>query len=333
MEERHRAESISSVLYPSDSTHSGKELRLKQQYFFVCATLQDIVRRFKKRKGWKWSEFPQKNAVQLNDTHPSIAIAELMRLLIDTEEGLSWDEAWVITTVRRGAGDAGQGWLTRAAAAGDVWVHEPHDPARGAREVVRGALRAAAAAPLADHLQVRAVVVGLPPRAWLTGVRARARRRINWHFLQEVERRWPGDTEKQRKLSIVEESPRMVCACLGVCLAVCALRTLRRWSRRACQIRMAHLAIIGAHCVNGVAAIHSELLKTAVFPEFYELYRDRFTNITNGVTPRRWMNQVCRRASACLRGCTPRFTAGSDARRRTGRCRSSLAPGWMAVSG
>ncbi len=170
MEERHRAESISSVLYPSDSTHSGKELRLKQQYFFVCATLQDIVRRFKKRKGWKWSEFPQKNAVQLNDTHPSIAIAELMRLLIDTEEGLSWEEAWNITTVRvtlsvsdcvcvcvcvlcacvciclcicvcdAASGSAERDSRGALSFVGHVRVHEPHDPARGAREVVCGAL-------------------------------------------------------------------------------------------------------------------------------------------------------------------------------------------------
>lgn len=106
VETRQRAETITSVLYPSDSTYNGKELRLKQQYFFVCATIADIVVRFKSLAGWHWDQFAEKNAIQLNDTHPSIGIAELMRVLVD-EEGLEWEPAWRITQVSGGRGGGG----------------------------------------------------------------------------------------------------------------------------------------------------------------------------------------------------------------------------------
>ena len=110
IEQRQRAEAISSVLYPSDASPNGKELRLKQQYFFASATLRDVIRRFKRMPGWEWKHFGVKNALQLNDTHPTIAIPDLMRILVD-EEGVAWDDAWAITTVRGRARQlAGGGW-------------------------------------------------------------------------------------------------------------------------------------------------------------------------------------------------------------------------------
>jgi len=223
IEERQRAEAISSVLYPSDNTYNGKELRLKQQYFFVSATLRDIIRRFKKKPDHDWTQFADKNAVQLNDTHPSIGIAELMRILVD-EERVPWDLAWDVT--QRTFAYTNHTILPEAL---EKWTVD-----------------------LMGHLLPRHLEIIY---------------KINWNFMQLVEAKYPGDHARARKVSIVEEGDHK-------------------------QIRMANLAIIGSHAVNGVAAIHSELVKHEVFPEMYELWPERFQNKTNGVTPRRWLNQA-----------------------------------------
>jgi len=222
IEDKQSAEQITSVLYPNDNTPSGKELRLKQQYFLVSATMQDIVRRFTETKR-PIHEFPSQVAIQLNDTHPTLGVVELMRLLID-DMGCQWKEAWEL--VNR------------------VFAYTNHTV-------------------LPEALEKWSVDLmgNLLPR------HMRLIYDINFYFLQEVEKRWPGDVDKLRKLSIIEEgSPRMV--------------------------RMANLAIIASHSVNGVAAIHSQILKDEVFPDFAELFPNKFLNITNGVTPRRWVQQA-----------------------------------------
>lgn len=228
---RWRAESISSVLYPSDSTYNGKELRLKQQYFFVSATLQDIVRRFKKVKSHVWADFPEKNAIQLNDTHPSIGIPELMRILVDIEM-LDWDTAWNITR--------------------KTFAYTNHT-------ILPEALEKWSAAMM-GHLLPRHLEIIY---------------KINWHFLNAVREAFPGDLDTIRAMSIVEEGADKM-------------------------IRMANLSIVGSHTVNGVAEIHSELVKTAVFPKFHAMYPGKFQNKTNGVTPRRWINQANPRMSALV---------------------------------
>lgn len=209
VEARQRAEYISSVLYPSDSTYDGKELRLKQQYFFVSATIRDVIRRFKKIADYDWANFAKSNAIQLNDTHPSIGIPELMRILVD-EEGLNWDEAWRITEATFAYTNH-----TILPEALEKWTVD-----------MMGHL-------LPRHLQIIY--------------------KINWHFLCAVEAKFPGDADKLRRMSIIEE---------GDCKSV----------------RMANLSIVGSHVINGVAAIHSELVKTAVFPEFYEMWPYKFQN-------------------------------------------------------
>eukprot|EP00742_Colponemidia_sp_Colp-10_P003889 GILJ01004142.1.p1 GENE.GILJ01004142.1~~GILJ01004142.1.p1 ORF type:complete len:944 (-),score=189.07 GILJ01004142.1:272-3103(-) len=219
VEARQRAEYISSVLYPNDSTYSGKELRLKQQYFFVCATIQDVMRRFHKRPR-EINEFAQKVAIQLNDTHPSIAIAELLRKLMD-EEGMDWEEAWGITT--------------------RVFGYTNHT-------VLPEALEKWSVDLLANLLPRHLEIIYL----------------INHHFLQEVAKRWPNDGSRMMSMSLIEETqPKMV--------------------------RMANLAIVGSHAINGVAELHTELVKTTIFKDFYEMWPARFQNKTNGVTPRRWL--------------------------------------------
>lgn len=215
------SENISKVLYPSDKEEQGKELRLRQQYFLVSATFQDIVRRHKKQG--TWHDFADSVAVQLNDTHPAIAIAELMRLLIDVEM-LAWDEAWSICT--RTFAYTNHTVLPEAL---ETW---PVD--------LIGRL-------LPRHLEIIY--------------------EINHRFLQEVAARYPGDGERLRRMSIIEEG-----------------------SER--RVRMANLAIIGSHAVNGVAALHSEILKNSLFRDFHQFYPRKFKNITNGVTPRRWLLQA-----------------------------------------
>ena len=215
------SENISKVLYPSDREEQGKELRLRQQYFLVSATFQDIMRRH--RKQGTWLDFADSVAVQLNDTHPSIAIAELMRLLLD-EEKLSWDQAWTICT--RTFAYTNHTVLPEAL---ETW---PVD--------LIGRL-------LPRHLEIIY--------------------EINHRFLQEVAARYPGDGERLQRMSIIGEG-------------------------RERRVRMANLAIVGSHAVNGVAALHSEILKDSLFRDFHQFYPGKFKNITNGVTPRRWLLQA-----------------------------------------
>lgn len=219
VESQARAEAISSVLYPNDNTDAGRELRLKQQFFFVSATLQDILLRYK-ATGRPLTEFHTKVAVQLNDTHPTIAIPELMRLLVD-EEDMEWIDAWSIVVQTFGYTNH-----TILPEALEKW-----------------------SVPLVQHLLPRHMEIIYE---------------INHRHLQEVESKWKGDLARMSRMSIIEESqPKMV--------------------------RMAVLATVGSHCVNGVAQIHTNLVKSRLFPEFLELTPQKFQNKTNGVTPRRWM--------------------------------------------
>ena len=229
--DQQRAETISAVLYPNDNLDRGKELRLKQQYFWCAASLFDIVRRFKKSKK-AWSSFPEQVAIQLNDTHPTLAIVELQRILVDLE-GLEWDEAWRIVT--------------------NTFGYTNHTVLPEALEKWN--------VPLVQHLLPRHLQIIYD---------------VNMHFLQMVERRFPNDREMLGRVSIIEESqPKMV--------------------------RMAYLAIIGSHKVNGVAELHSDLIKTTIFKDFVKIYGpDKFTNVTNGITPRRWLHQANPRLSELI---------------------------------
>ena len=229
--DQQNAETISAVLYPNDNLERGKELRLKQQYFWCAASLFDIVRRFKKTKR-AWNEFPEQIAIQLNDTHPTLAIVELQRILID-KEGLEWDEAWSIVT--------------------KTFSYTNHTVLPEALEKW--------SVPLLQNLLPRHLQIIYE---------------INLFFLQSVEKRFPKDRDILSRVSIIEEShPKMV--------------------------RMAYLAIIGSHKVNGVAELHSDLLKTTLFKDFVEIYGpDRFMNVTNGITPRRWLHQANPRLSALI---------------------------------
>ncbi|OAA68441.1 glycogen phosphorylase [Niveomyces insectorum RCEF 264] len=226
--DQQRAETISAVLYPNDNLERGKELRLKQQYFWVAASLYDIVRRFKKTKR-AWAEFPDQVAIQLNDTHPTLAIVELQRILIDLE-GLDWDEAWNI--VQQTFGYTNHTVLPEALEKWSVNLVQQLLP---------------------RHLQIIYD--------------------INLFFLQYVERHFPNDRDLLRRVSIIEESqPKMV--------------------------RMAYLAIVGSHKVNGVAELHSDLIRTTIFKDFVAIFGpDKFVNVTNGITPRRWLHQANPRLS------------------------------------
>jgi starch phosphorylase len=226
--DQQRAETISAVLYPNDNLDRGKELRLKQQYFWCAASLFDIVRRFKKSKK-AWSAFPDHVAIQLNDTHPTLAIVELQRILVDLE-GLDWDDAWNIVTKTFGYTNH-----TVLPEALEKW-----------------------SVPLMQNLLPRHLQIIYE---------------INMQFLHMVERKFPKEREMLARVSVVEESqPKMV--------------------------RMAYLAIIGSHKVNGVAELHSDLIKTTIFKDFVRIYGpDKFTNVTNGITPRRWLHQANPRLS------------------------------------
>jgi starch phosphorylase len=231
VEQQQRAENITSVLYPNDNTMAGKELRLKQQYFFVSATLQDIIRRFKKSQR-PWSELPQQVAIQLNDTHPTLGIPELMRILVDLE-GLQWDEAWGIVK--------------------SVYSFTNHT-----------------VLPEAMEKWPVSMITNLLPR------HMQIIYDINLFFLEEVESMFPGDRARLARMSIIEESPYQ-------------------------QVRMAHLAVIGSHTVNGVAQIHSDLIRSTFFRDFAELYGgQKFQNKTNGITPRRWLHQANPKLSALI---------------------------------
>lgn len=215
---KNEAENITMVLYPNDSSENGKELRLRQQYFLVSASLQDVVEQWVKHHNADFKRFAESNVFQLNDTHPSLAVAELMRILVD-EQHLGWDEAWQIVT--------------------QTMAYTNHTLLPEALEKWSGDLmRKLLPRPLAIIEE------------------------INHRFLAQVAQKWPGDMERQRRLSIFDEHG---------------------------MVRMAYLAIVGSFSVNGVAALHSQLLKDGLFNDFYQLWPERFNNKTNGVTQRRWM--------------------------------------------
>lgn len=230
MEEKAAGETISKILYPNDNTESGKELRLVQQYFFVACSLSDIMRRYK-RDNEGWDSFPDKVAIQLNDTHPAVAIPELMRLFMDVE-GLEWDTAWGL--VKRTFSYTNHTLLPEALETWSVNLFERVLP---------------------RHIEIIF--------------------ELNARFLKnEVARKWPGDVGKLQTLSIIDETG----------------------GRR---VRMANLSVLGSHTVNGVAALHTRLLREKLFPEFDELFPGKFVNVTNGVTPRRWLS-VCNPELAAL---------------------------------
>jgi glycogen phosphorylase len=214
------AEHITMVLYPNDASENGKELRLKQQYFLASASLQDVLRQWASSHGNDFSEFAEKNCFQLNDTHPTCAVPELMRLLMD-EHGLGWDEAWDI--VRRTMAYTNHTLLPEAL---ERWP-----------------------VSMFGRLLPRLLEIIYE---------------INARFLGEVAQHWPGDIARQRRMSIIEEGGEQ-------------------------QVRMAYLAVVASHSVNGVAELHSRLLKQNLFHDFYEIWPGKFNNKTNGVTPRRWM--------------------------------------------
>jgi starch phosphorylase len=230
VEEKVGSETLSKVLYPNDGTDEGRRLRLKQQHFFVSCSLQDMIRSLDAR-GIPIEEFPDHWAVQLNDTHPSIAVAELMRLLLD-DKHLDWDAAWTITT--RSLAYTNHTLLPEAL---EKWGLD-----------LFGSL-------LPRHLELIY--------------------EINRRFLQQVRIKYPGDEGVLRRVSIIDEDgPKAV--------------------------RMAHLATIASHHVNGVAALHSELVQSELFPDFAALWPHKFTNVTNGVTPRRWIALSNPRLAALL---------------------------------
>ena len=229
--EKAMGETVSKVLYPNDKTENGKELRLVQQYFFVACSLRDIIRRHVRIAGNTWENFPEKVAVQLNDTHPAVAVAELMRLLLD-EHDFEWDAAWKIVTATFGYTNH-----TLLPEALERWSV----PLFGR--------------VLPRHLQIIY--------------------EINRRLMQTVEAKWPGDVAKKRECSLIEEGGTK-------------------------SIRMANLAVVGSHAVNGVAALHTELLKKDLFPDFDALYPGKFQNKTNGITPRRWLLDCNPRLSALI---------------------------------
>jgi len=235
--EKAEAENITMVLYPNDTSENGKVLRLKQQYFLVSASLQDVVAQWKARNG-SFEDFAEFNAFQLNDTHPSLAVAELMRLLID-QEGIEWDEAWKITS--------------------KTMAYTNHTLLPEALEKW--------SISLFEKLLPRPLEIIYE---------------INHRFMMQVSMKWPADTDRQRRMSIIDEHN-------NVC--------------------MAYLAIVGSHSVNGVAALHSQLLKDGLFNDFYQLWPEKFNNKTNGVTQRRW-----------LAGCNPALR---------GLLKDKIGEGWI----
>jgi starch phosphorylase len=219
VEEKIDSENISKVLYPNDHSYEGKALRLKQQYFFVACSIADIVRRYKLRQT-TFDLFPEKVAIQLNDTHPSIAVVELLRVLVD-EEKLDWDFAWSI--VERTFGYTNHTLLPEALERWPISLFEELLP---------------------RHLMLIY--------------------EINLRFLRKVQTRWPGDMARLSRMSIIDEGPPK-------------------------QIRMTYLATVGSHSVNGVAKLHTQLLKAQLLADFCELWPEKFNNKTNGVSPRRWI--------------------------------------------
>jgi starch phosphorylase len=219
VEEKVEVESISKVLYPNDHTEDGRELRLKQQYFFVACSIADIMKRFKAKHS-DFQLFPERAAIQLNDTHPTIAVAELMRVLID-DESLDWDTAWDIT--QRSIGYTNHTLLPEAL---EKWP-----------------------VPMFQRLLPRHLLIIFE---------------INQRFMRQVSTHFTNDTARMERMSIIQEGPVQ-------------------------QVRMANLATYGSHSVNGVARLHSDLVKNQLLRDFYEMFPERFNNKTNGVTPRRWL--------------------------------------------
>jgi len=213
------AENLTKVLYPNDSVYVGRELRFKQQYFFVACSLHDILRRFREDCG-DWSRLPDFVAIQMNDTHPALSVPELMRLLLD-REGLEWEQAWDLTV--RSLGYTNHTLLPEALERWPVELLERLLP---------------------RHLQIIY--------------------EINRRFLDRVAVQFPGDGERQKRMSLIDEGPPR-------------------------QVRMAHLAVAGSHSTNGVARLHSDLLKGSLLADFNAMYPERFNNKTNGVTQRRWL--------------------------------------------
>ena len=230
VEDKILSESISKVLYPNDQSSEGKRLRLTQQYFFVACSIDDVVRRFKRY----YSDFrllPEMVAIHLNDTHPAIAVAELMRVLVDLEK-LPWDTAWALT--QQTLSYTNHTLLPEALERWPVSLFEELLP---------------------RHLQIIY--------------------EINHRFLLDVHVFAPNDTARQKRMSIIEEEPHK-------------------------QVRMANLAVVGSHSVNGVAPLHSQLLKTHMFPDFHAMYPTRFSNKTNGITPRRWLLSANRKLAELI---------------------------------
>jgi len=223
-EQKLESERVSKVLYPPESTSAGRELRLLQEYFFVACALRDIVSRYlTTRRGF--DGFPEKVAIQLNDTHPALGIAELVRIFVD-DHGVPFERAFELA--QRSFAYTNHTLLPEAL---ERWP------------------KSLLAWILPRHLQII--------------------ERINAHFLSEVEVRWPGNVDRQRRMSIIEEGNEQ-------------------------QLRMAHLAVVGSHAVNGVSKLHSELVRTALVPDFAELWPGRFQNKTNGISPRRWLMKANR---------------------------------------
>jgi len=217
--DKNESETLSKVLYPSDITSRGKELRFKQEYFFVAASIQDILARFRKSHS-DWDMLPEKVAVQLNDTHPALVVTELMRVLVD-EHQLEWSRAWALT--KRCCAYTNHTLLPEAL---ETWPLEMFERI------------------LPRHMEIVF--------------------QINHEFLQEVRHRHPGDSDLLRRVSIIGEDGEK-------------------------RVRMAHLAVVGSHKVNGVAAIHTGLMKSTIFSDFEHLSPGKINNKTNGVTPRRWL--------------------------------------------
>ena len=228
VEAQNSAENISRVLYPNDAGPSGKALRLKQQYFFTSASLQDLVTKFRRDHGAEFKDFPKYNVIQLNDTHPVVAIPELMRILLD-ENGLGWDEAWDIVS--------------------RTFAYTNHTI-------------------LAEALEKWPIDIfqGLIPRVY------QIVEEINRRFLVELREKFDGDWKKQNRMAIIADG----------------------------KIHMAWLAIVGAFSVNGVAALHTEILKNVELSDWYELYPNKFNNKTNGVTQRRWLLSANPKLSAFI---------------------------------
>lgn len=215
-------ENISKVLYPNDNVSQGRELRLKQEYFFTAASLADIVRRFK-MENKDLRKLPDKVAIQLNDTHPSIAIPELMRILVDNER-LDWDTAWEIVV--------------------NTFAYTNHTIMPEALETWP--------VPMMERMLPRHLQIIYE---------------INCRFLKDVAISFPGDNDRLRRMSIIEESEPK-------------------------KVRMGNLSVVGSHMVNGVSELHSQLLKENLFRDFYELTPEKFTNVTNGITQRRWLKKA-----------------------------------------